>query len=730
MMGNSKNERARARYEGLLTKRTKPALKLELPQQVSQQERDRRQYDLSLQRLSYNYMRSYPSLENVPVSAELPEAEMYDERYEGLVDEAQNYISHNFQTIVYNMVEKQLTDNVTNAELGSFKETGRLLQNESGLMDFFKDITKITSSLPTLVQTAADSLSNFPGDIQKMYQGFMKIQEQTKIEGPTAYLKSTLYDMLGHDKGRDYLHAKSVEDYKQLHQKLPAPLMLTLPQKPWMKDDGLPCKQDWFFAHLQVAGFNTTMLAGVTDGSTDNKKSMTLADLQAKMPLSDLQFQRIIGDNSMSLQHAASLKRLYVCDYHMFDGLKAVEHHGDQRYIAAPIAVFYWDPSPPLGYQQDTQGALRPVAIQCEQRHHSIDNPIFSPNDACNADDNNGLKWKVAKYIVNASCAIHHESIAHFGECHLTVEPCVLATHRQLSDRHPLHKLLMPHFKFNININDDARHKLIAPGGVIATNVGPAIDETLKQVAKARLNWRWDDNRPDRMFKSRSITKDELPLFPFRDDTLLLWKAVRNFVSTYIKHYYANDSAVAADTELQNWIHEMTSPLYAGFKGMRGLVETDDEERPYRIENLDYLIDVIAHLIYLAGPQHANANYAQYPLMSYMPCVAGTIYNPPPTRNTKLHTEDDLIKWYPPLDVALYTFSFEYLLSSIQYDKLGYYDENLRHPYFTDAVIREIVEDFQEELALIEIEIRKRNKTRPYPYTFQLPSKIPNSISI
>ncbi|NQZ10823.1 MAG: arachidonate 15-lipoxygenase [Algicola sp.] len=730
MMGNSKNQRASARYEGLLTKKTKPALTLALPQQVSQQERDRRQYDLSLQRLNYNYMRSYPSLENVPVSAELPEAEMYDTRYEGLVDEAQNYISHNFQTIVYNMVEKQLTDNVTNAQLGSFKETGRLLQNESGLMDFFKDITKITSSLPTLVQTAADSLSNFPGDIQKMYQGFMKIQEQTKIEGPTAFLKSTLYDMLAHDKGRDYLHAKSVEDYQQLHQKLPKPLMLTLPQKPWMKDDGLPCNQDWFFAHLQVAGFNTTMLAGVTDGPTENKKSMTLADLQAKMPISDLQFQRIIGDNSMSLQQAARLKRLFVCDYHMFDGLKAAEHHGDQRYIAAPIAIFYWNPSPPLGYQQDTGGALQPVAIQCEQRHHTIDNPIFCPNDACNADDSNGLKWKVAKYIVNASCAIHHESIAHFGECHLTVEPCILATHRQLSDRHPLHKLLMPHFRFSININDDARHKLIAPGGVIATNVGPAIDETLKQVAKARLNWRWDDNRPDRMFKSRSITQDELPLFPFRDDTLLLWKAVRNFVSTYIKHYYADDRAVAADTELQEWIHEMTSPLYAGFEGMRGLVETDDDERPYRIESLDYLIDVIAHLIYLAGPQHANANYAQYPLMSYMPCVAGTIYNPPPTRNTKLQTEDDLIKWYPPLDVALYTFSFEYLLSSIQYDKLGYYDENLRHPYFDDAVIRDMVEDFQEELALIEIEIRKRNKTRPYPYTFQLPSKIPNSISI
>lgn len=730
MMGKSKNDRAKARYEGLLTKRVKPPVDLKLPQHVDQKERDQRQYDLSLQRLHYNYMRSYPSLENVPVSAELPEAEMYDERYDGLVSESQNYISHNFQTILYNMIEKQLSDNVTNAELGAFKETGRLLQAESGLMDFFKDITKITSSLPALVQTSADSLSNFPGDIKKMVQGILKVQEQTKIEGPTAYLKSTLFDVLGHDKGRDYLHAKSVEDYKQLHQQLPAPLMLTIPKKHWMKTDSLPCKQDWFFAHLQVAGFNTTLMVGVTDGQTEQKKAMPLAKLQTKMPITDSQFQRIIGDNKMTLQRAVELKRLYVCDYHFFDGLRAIEHHGDQRYICAPIALFYWNPTPPVGYQQDTGGALQPVAIQCEQRHDPANNPIFSPNDACNANDTNGLKWKVAKYICNAACAMHHESIAHFGECHLTVEPAVLATHRQLSNRHPLHKLLMPHFRFNININDDARHKLIAPGGVIATNVGPAIDETLKLVAKARLDWRWDDNRPDRMFKSRAITQDELPLFPFRDDTMLLWKAVRNFASNYIRYYYDSDQAVAQDSELQNWIVEMTSPLYAHFQGMNGLVETGDPQRPYRIESLDYLIDVIGHLIYLASAQHANANYAQYPLMSYMPCVAGTIYNAPPTTNTLLETENDLLKWYPPLDVALYTFSFEYLLSSIQYDKLGYYDENLRHPYFEDANIREMVEDFQEELALAEIEIRKRNKKRPYPYTFQLPSKIPNSISI
>ena len=86
--------------------------------------------------------------------------------------------------------------------------------------------------------------------------------------------------------------------------------------------------------------------------------------------------------------------------------------------------------------------------------------------------------------------------------------------------------------------------------------------------------------------------------------------------------------------------------------------------------------------------------------------------------------------WYPPLDVALYTFSFEYLLSSVQYDTFGHYEHNPRDPYFGDARVQPLVADFQGELAAIEKEIRQRNRTRPMPYPFQLPSMIPNSISI
>jgi arachidonate 15-lipoxygenase len=117
-------------------------------------------------------------------------------------------------------------------------------------------------------------------------------------------------------------------------------------------------------------------------------------------------------------------------------------------------------------------------------------------------------------------------------------------------------------------------------------------------------------------------------------------------------------------------------------------------------------------------------------LMSYMPSVAGTIYREPPGRQTELKTVQDCLPWYPPLDISLYTFSFEFLLSSVQYDTFGHYESNPRAPYFTDPCVQPLVADFHDRLALIEIEIRKRNQTRPMPYPFQLPSMIPNSISI
>lgn len=54
--------------------------------------------------------------------------------------------------------------------------------------------------------------------------------------------------------------------------------------------------------------------------------------------------------------------------------------------------------------------------------------------------------------------------------------------------------------------------------------------------------------------------------------------------------------------------------MYAGFKGLGGLLPSGDPRRPFKLASLDYLIEMVAQIINIAGPQHASVNYAQYPL--------------------------------------------------------------------------------------------------------------------
>jgi arachidonate 15-lipoxygenase len=55
--------------------------------------------------------------------------------------------------------------------------------------------------------------------------------------------------------------------------------------------------------------------------------------------------------------------------------------HGERRYTPAPIALFYWNASPPQGYPRgylgdgsSRDGVLQPVAIRLEPS-----GPVFTP---------------------------------------------------------------------------------------------------------------------------------------------------------------------------------------------------------------------------------------------------------------------------------------------------------------------------------------------------------------
>jgi arachidonate 15-lipoxygenase len=643
-------------------------------------------------------------------------------------------LAENFKKVIINFLERELKDVLPGDVFASVEESYEKLAHELSLdisrdIEDLKDFTKALGELPQKIRKVIDGLVQLPKELEKMLTGLEQVFDEFLKSGVTAFLKTTMIDMLRDHNDGQYLRARTIDDYANLFSLVPKPTVLTMEKRQWMPAQGDVWEHDWFFGYLHIAGFNTTNLVGVKAQLGASEHAVLLSGLFKKMPVTDAMFQSVTACKDMTLQEAAEENRLFVCDYAQFDGAEGGVVHGEQRYLPAPIALFYWNPTPPAGFPPG-KGALQPIAIQLGQVFDAQLTPIFTPNNCSNANDANGFKWKIAKFVINSICAVQHETVAHLGACHLTVEPIVVASHRRLPLQHPLMKLLMPHFRFTIEINNSALHSLIVPGGVVATVIGPTIESTGQLLVKANAAWRWDEHNPDRLFTLRGVDSGALPDFPFRDDTLLLWNAIKRFVSRYIDAYYPSDRSVTDDYEVQGWINELVSPLYAGFKGLNGLKETGIADAPFRLDNRDYLIELISRIIYIAGPQHASVNYAQFPLMTYSPAVSGTTYHTPPEKTTRINSAEDCMKWYPHHNIALYIVSFGYLLSGIQFDTFDQYSSNPRTPYFTDPKVAEFALDFRENLAEIEKTIRQSNRSRPMPYECQLPSMIPNSISI
>lgn len=708
-----------------------------LPQRDDAATSARRKYELSLARTAYNYTTSY--LYPAPLSAQVPKGEKFSIAYEAKVAPILIEVAANLKRVIVKLFERELRSDLPKMPMPwmvemkeAMEEAEKQFSGISGLnplrdIEAIRRVVKALHDAPPQLSAAYREVSEVAPQVARLTTSVATALEDMKDVGITSFLRDTMYELLRTpETGDAYLHAKTIDDFKALYPAFQGPpRVMTLKPEPWMRlaPGQEVWESDWYFGWLQIAGFNTTNFKGVFPAGKAPEMGLDLDEISQKAPFQDSMLQSVSGDAGITLKRAAELGRLYALDMTMLASVPTDSLHGDQRYVTAPVALFYWNPESRPGYPEG-RGSLQPVAIQLGQKNDPAACPVFLPGG-------DPGKWKLAKYFVLNALAVQHETVAHLGACHLVTETLIVATHRQLSPLHPILTLLKPHFRFTLEINEGAKHSLIIPGGVVASVLSPSIEGSLSMVRDARLAWRFDQNLPHRLFELRGVDASRLPEFPFRDDTLLLWDAIRDFVGAYLARYYASDEDVRQDFELQAWVQEVTSPQAAAFQGLSGLVyEGGPNGKGTRIDSLDYLVEMVSLMVYTAGPQHANVNYAQYPMMSYLPSVAGTAYAPPPTSAPVANAEAEYLKVLAPLDVALYQLSFGYLLSSVQYDTFGTYSDNPRRPYFADEEAEKASIDFRLALNRIEAEIRKRNETRPLPYENQLPSMIPNSISI
>lgn len=636
-----------------------PRLRPSLPQNDSQAGQRQRRKQLQQHQQTYRWTDQLENVKGVPMAAEVPYADEPNLPWLLLVAETGLKIAEN-----YLLVKLERTESGSAAESADAKALLAKVQARLGatkaLMTSHADQAR-TDIAHEVVFAAKQVALQHAETFDEMLESFRQLVAEFEP-----------------DNRRD----DGLVDYETLFKSLPLPAISSD-----FMDDGV-------FAHYRIAGPNPMLIRAV-------------CALPPNLPLSDAQYRVVMGAND-SLEAAITEHRLYLLDYRELDTLAAQpgQTDGATKYVYAPLALF----ALPKG-----GAAMVPVAIQCGQ--DPTRNPLFLPAAQGSPQ---WWGWQMAKTVVQVAECNYHELFVHLARTHLVMEAFAVATHRCLAEAHPLNVLLVPHFIGTLFINNAAATTLIAPGGPIDKTFGAPIARAQQAAGADRLAFNLQANLLPADLAARGVDNPAtFPDYPYRDDALLVWQTIGDWVRDYVGVYYRDDAAVTGDTELADWSAELR-----GDGKLNGLPE---------IANRDTLAEVLTMAIFTATAQHAAVNFPQTPLMSYAPAIAGAGWQNAPSAESG-HAHAEWLAMLPSRENALVQVNILTLLGSVYYRALGDYRSN-SFPYlrwFEDpAIVREggPLDSFQDALRIVQTTIENRNTAR-IPYTFLLPSGIPNSINI
>jgi arachidonate 15-lipoxygenase len=478
------------------------------------------------------------------------------------------------------------------------------------------------------------------------------------IEELTRCLAATT----GHLPGR---RPTDLAGYADLIATLPRPLGLG------REDD------DAFFAWQQVAGATPITLRGIDA-------------LPGNFPLDAATYARALG-GADQLDQALAEGRLFLVDYALFDGLPMGTSDGMEKYLWAPLALF----------ARLADGHLHPVAIQTGQQPGPA-NPIWTPAD--------GVAWRMAKTAVQTAEMNMNGVVAHFGLCHAVAEAFICITHRQLAPAHPLLHLLGPHFHYTLAVNETARTSLVSAGGTQEVLQSGTLAGNFVVINRALAGLRFDGIGARAEFAARRVDDPaRLPNYPFRDDGVPIADALGRWAEAYVRVYYADDAAVAADAEVQGWAAELGGP--GGFGGMPAL------------DSIAALAGFVGDMLWRLTGYHAVINYGGWDYAAWAPGMPSAAFGPGPRAGA---SEADWMAMLPPLDVANRLLELMHTLRTIRINRLG--DYPLGH--FLDRRVHEALAALGSELEAIGAATAARDAARPWSFPFLHPTFVPNSIHV
>ncbi|XP_070552624.1 polyunsaturated fatty acid 5-lipoxygenase-like [Ptychodera flava] len=443
-------------------------------------------------------------------------------------------------------------------------------------------------------------------------------------------------------------------------------------------------REDWHFASQRLQGCHPYAI-------------QLCKDIPSNLGVTDEMMKTLLED--MTLEECIEQKRLFMVDHKTLVDIPRVT---EDLVVCSPIALFF----------MNKDKVLMPVAIQLFQ-DAAPDNPVFLPTDP-------EYTWIAAKLFFNHADASIHQSAVHLGFTHMIVETMSLSVNRNLSPSHPLFRMVGPHLKYVMAINNSAVNILIAPGGWVDSVMSVGRDGMLEIISRQWRSWRLDvDGTLPTYLRDRGVDDPEVIRdFPFRDDALLIYNAIRNYVEEIVMAHYETPQELADDHELQDMARELTAmpPEGLGVKGVPGNGS---------FTSYADVIQVFTSIIFISTVGHTAANYNQYTEYACTPNYPMLLRGKPPTTKEPM-TETDIMNHIPDKAMTLKVVAMVKVLSNQSEDILG----NSVVTYQYDPIGVKAYKKFLRELKDVGRVIDERNLTRKRKYDFLHPCRVANSINV
>ncbi|KAJ9681974.1 hypothetical protein PVL29_018054 [Vitis rotundifolia] len=238
--------------------------------------------------------------------------------------------------------------------------------------------------------------------------------------------------------------------------------LFKFPMPQVIKEDKSAWRTDEEFAREMLAGLNPVVIRLLQEFPPKSKLDPEVYGNQNSSITKEHIQNHLDG---LTINKAMEKKRLFILDHHdvFMPYLRRINSTSTKTYASRTLLFLKDD------------GTLKPLAIELSLPHPNGDkfgavNKVYTPAE----DGVEGSIWQLAKAYAAVNDSGYHQLLSHWLNTHAAIEPFVIATNRQLSVLHPIHKLLHPHFRDTMNINALARQIVINAGGVVESTVFPS----------------------------------------------------------------------------------------------------------------------------------------------------------------------------------------------------------------------------------------------------------------